>query len=68
MGGWGQLKIAKHLNKNGILSRRGCKWTTSAIKTVLTNPVYLGITIYNTTTIIRDSEGKQKRILRPREE
>ncbi|BAF58362.1 site-specific recombinases [Pelotomaculum thermopropionicum SI] len=66
--GWGQLKIAKYLNKNGILSRRGCKWSTSAIKTILTNPVYLGVTIYNTTTLIRDHEGKQKRVMRPRDE
>jgi DNA invertase Pin-like site-specific DNA recombinase len=65
---WGQLKIARHLNKNGIPSRRGCKWGTSTIKVILTNPVYLGITIYNASTLIRDAEGRQKRVLRPREE
>jgi len=66
--GWGQLKIAKYLNQNGIPSKRGGKWYTSSVKVVLTNPVYLGITIYNTTTLVRDPEGRQKRVLRPREE
>jgi len=28
----------------------------------------LGITIYNTTTLIRDADGRQKRVVRPREE
>lgn len=66
--GWGQLKIAKHLNKEGIPGKRGGRWCTSSVKVILTNPVYLGITIYNATTLIRDSDGKQKRVLRPREE
>lgn len=66
--GWGQLKIARHLNQNGIPSKRGCKWGTSSVKIILTNPVYLGITFYNTTTLVRDGEGRQKRVLRPREE
>ncbi|AEG59007.1 recombinase family protein [Desulforamulus ruminis] len=66
--GWGQLKIAKWLNANNIPTRRKGKWSTNAVKTVLSNPVYLGITIYNATTLIRDPQGKQKRVVRPLEE
>lgn len=66
--GWGQAKIAKYLNQLGIPSKRGCKWCSNAIRTILSNPVYLGITIYNTTTRIRDPSGRQKQVMRPREE
>lgn len=66
--GWGQLKICKWLNSQGILAKRGGKWNTNSIKTILSNPVYLGITIYNATTLIRDSEGKQRRVVRSQEE
>jgi site-specific DNA recombinase len=66
--GWGQLKICKYLNSKGIPAKRSSKWHTNSIKTILTNPVYLGITIYNATTLIRDREGRQKRVVRPKEE
>lgn len=66
--GWGQLKISKWLNKEGIPAKRGGKWNTNSIKTILTNPVYLGISIYNATTLVRDSQGKRKRVVRPEEE
>lgn len=66
--GWGQLKIAKHLNEQGIPSKRGKEWCSNAIRTILVNPVYLGTTIYNTTTLIRDAEGRQKRVMRPETE
>lgn len=66
--GWGQAKIAKHLNAQGVPSKRGAKWCTNAVRTILTNPVYLGITIFNTTTLVRDPSGRQKRVVRPREE
>lgn len=68
MEGWGQLKIAKYLNKNGIPSKRGKKWCTNSIKVILSNPVYLGVTIYNATTLIRDAQGKPRRVVRPQEE
>ncbi|SFR18894.1 recombinase family protein [Desulfoscipio geothermicus] len=68
LSGWGQLKIAKWLNKQGIPTRRGGQWSTNAIRTILSNPVYLGITIYNASTLIRDSKGRQRRVIRPREE
>ncbi len=66
--GWGQLKIAKHLNREGIPTRRGQKWSAGAVKVVLSNPVYLGITMYNVTTLVRDENGKPKRVKRPRNE
>lgn len=68
LAGWGQLKIAKWLNKQGIPTRRGGQWSTNAIRTILANPVYLGVTIYNVTTLLRDSRGRQKRVVRPGEE
>lgn len=66
--GWGQLKICKYLNTEGIKAKRSDKWHTNSVRTILTNPVYLGITIYNATTLVRDMEGKQKRVVRPEEE
>ncbi|ACV63720.1 Resolvase domain protein [Desulfofarcimen acetoxidans DSM 771] len=68
LSGWGQLKIAKWLNKQGIRTRRGGLWGTNSVRTILSNPVYLGTTIYNATTLVRDSKGQQKRVVRPREE
>lgn len=66
--GWGRLKICKWLNEQGIPTNRSDKWHTNSVKTVLSNPVYLGITIYNATTLVRDSKGKRKRVVRPQEE
>ncbi len=66
--GWGQLKICKWLNQQGIPAKRSEKWCTNSIKTILSNPVYLGITIYNATTLTRNSQGKQKRLVRPQED
>jgi len=66
--GWGMLKICKYLNQQGIPAKRSNRWHTNSLRTILTNPVYLGITIYNTTTLIRDSEGKRKRVMRPKSE
>lgn len=66
--GWGQLKIAKYLNEKGIKTRRGAEWCTNAIRTILSNPVYLGITIYNATRLLRSPDGTQKRVIRPFEE
>ncbi len=66
--GWGQLKICKHLNARGIKAKRGGKWNTNSIKTILTNPVYLGINIYNVTTRVRTPSGKPKLMVRPENE
>lgn len=66
--GWGQQKLAKHLNNEGIPGPRGKRWHTNSIKTIISNPVYLGITMYNVTTTVRTADGKRKLVVRPREE
>ncbi len=66
--GWGQLKISKYLNMQGIPSSHGKAWCSNAIRTIVNNPVYLGITVYNVTTVIRDAKGKRKMVVRPRGE
>lgn len=67
--GWGRLKICKYLNANGIKTKRGgTNWCTNAIISILTNPVYLGVTMYNVTVRLRDSNGIAKRMVRPRED
>jgi len=67
--GWGRLKICKYLNANEIKTKRGGNnWCTNAIITILTNPVYLGVTMYNVTVRLRDSNGMAKRMVRPRED
>ncbi|PYG87004.1 DNA invertase Pin-like site-specific DNA recombinase [Ruminiclostridium sufflavum DSM 19573] len=67
--GWGRLKIAKYLNSQGIKSPRGNGgWSTNTILNILTNPVYLGVYMYNVSILVRDSSGKAKRMIRPRED
>ena len=67
--GWGRLKICKYLNSQGVrTSRGGNNWTTNSIFTILINPVYLGINMYNVTLTVRDSTGKAKRMVRPQEQ
>lgn len=66
--GWGRLKICKYLNSKGIKTKNGCNWGTNAILAILTNPVYLGVTIYNATVRTRDSNGIAKRMVRPRKD
>lgn len=67
--GWGRLKICKELNSQGIKTNRGdTNWSTNAIYSILTNPVYLGITMYNITLTVRDDTGKAKRMVRPRDQ
>ncbi|MDD2555048.1 MAG: recombinase family protein [Syntrophaceticus sp.] len=66
--GWGQQKLAKYLNSRGIPGPRGKKWHTNSIRTIINNPVYLGITMYNVTTTVRTADGKRRLVVRPREE
>lgn len=40
--GLGAGKIATCLNEEGIKTKRGCNWTQTAIKRVLTNEIYIG--------------------------
>ena len=66
--GWGQLKICKYLNARDIKAKRGGRWNTNSIRTILTNPVYLGVTIYNVTTRVRTPSGRPKLMVRPENE
>jgi len=67
--GWGRLKICKYLNSQRIkTSRGGDSWTTNSIMNILINPVYLGISMYNVTVTVRDSNGRAKRMVRPQNE
>lgn len=38
----GANKIAQLLNKEGLLTKRKCRWSQQAISTILTNPLYTG--------------------------
>ncbi|MBP2645289.1 MAG: Resolvase domain protein [Firmicutes bacterium] len=40
--GHGANKIAQLLNKEGLLTKRRCRWSQQAISTILTNPLYIG--------------------------
>ncbi len=66
--GWGQLKICKYLNAQGVKAKRGGAWNTNSIKTIVSNPVYLGVTIYNATTRVRTSSGLPRLMVRPESE
>ena len=39
---WGAKKIANQLNNEGILTKRGCKWSQNAISRIVTNEIYIG--------------------------
>jgi site-specific DNA recombinase len=47
--GKGTMKIAKGLNEEGILSRKGTKWSASAVNKILANENYTGIVIFQKT-------------------
>ena len=66
--GWGQQKLAKYLNSKGTPGPRGKRWHSNSIRTIVNNPVYLGITMYNVTTTVRTADGKRRLVVRPREE
>ena len=44
--GYGQLRIAKYLNKCGNTSKTGKKWSSAAVNNVLRNSMYKGYMIY----------------------
>ena len=48
--------MAKNLNAKGLLTRKGGKWTSGTIRSILTNKVYTGILLYNRRT----KKGKPK--------
>ena len=40
--GYGALKIANHLNEQGVRTKRGCTWSQNAICRILDNELYTG--------------------------
>lgn len=38
----GANKIARLLNKEGLMTKRKCRWSQQAVSTILTNPLYIG--------------------------
>jgi len=44
--GYGQLRIAKYLNEQGILTRNEKKWGAPTINVILKNPIYKGVMKY----------------------
>jgi DNA invertase Pin-like site-specific DNA recombinase len=42
--------IARELNREGILNRRGCPWTHRSVRYVLNNENYMGVNVYNRKT------------------
>ena len=55
------LGICRYLNNKGILTRKGCKWTPSTLRQILTNPTHIG----KINVIKRDDvyEGKHEGII-----
>ena len=45
--GLGARRIASHMNKKGIPSPTGSKWHISTVYNILSNPVYMGDTVWN---------------------
>lgn len=39
---YGANKIAQILNREGLLTKRKCRWSQQAVSTILTNPLYIG--------------------------
>lgn len=46
LSGESMLGIARHLSDLGIPTKRGGKWRCSTIKSILTNPLYIGVVRY----------------------
>jgi DNA invertase Pin-like site-specific DNA recombinase len=47
---WGYRRITARLNESGVLPPGGTKWSVTAVKKILTNPLYLGLEARYRTT------------------
>jgi len=56
-----ETEIAEDLNRRGILTDAGRKWTRSTVRQVLTNEKYIGNNVYNRISF----KLKKKRIVNP---
>lgn len=50
--------IARELNKEGILNRRGYPWTHQSVRYVLNNENYMGANVYNRKTCRLGSKAR----------
>ena len=55
----GANKIAQLLNKEGLVTKRKCRWSQQAISTILTNPLYTGKVINGKETVKDFLTGKR---------
>lgn len=52
------LYVAKYMNEAGITTKTGKQWTPTTVRTMLTNPWYIGNYVYN---VHSDGKGTEKR-------
>lgn len=52
------LYVAKYMNEAGIATKTGKQWTPTTVRTMLTNPWYIGNYVYN---VHSDGKGTEKR-------
>ena len=64
--GLGYLRISNALNDVGKYKRSGKLWTYSAVKLIITNPMYKGDYVMGRSTEVK-VDGRKKRIQEPRE-
>lgn len=57
--GYGALKIANHLNEQGIRTKRGCTWSQNAICRILDNELYTGKVINGKQEVTDFLTGKR---------
>jgi site-specific DNA recombinase len=60
---WGYRKIASYLNELGLKTRQGGFWNYGSISSILNNPIYPGLIVWNRTKSV-----KGKTLKRPKSE
>ena len=57
---YGSNKIAIQLNREGLLTKRGCKWSQNAVSRILANELYTGSIVNGKQEIENFLTGKRK--------
>lgn len=57
--GDGMLKIAQTLNGMGLVTKRGSKWTQTAVSRILNHPIYIGKIIHGKQEIVNFPNSKR---------
>lgn len=63
--GYGSHKIARHLNKMGVRTQRGNKWSAESLKKMRTNEHYIGKVVWNKRKNTRTVENGEVVLSRP---